>query len=196
MPFDLTSARVKFLPLIVVGGLAFAILAALTAAWGHSSGGRQHEPYAETWKCDGPSRHGRLHKRGHYGPDRLVMKLNTMETAIGIRANQLDAWRDFTDALLAVMERPRRAETESTEEKPEPFAHTQRLANDAIARAESAENLKKAIEALRGILTAEQLNKVTELEAKFRFHHKGRFGSRRSRAPEPSEDRPDEATPE
>jgi hypothetical protein len=101
---------------------------------------------ATTWKCDGPSRHGRLHhKRGHYGPDRLVMKLNTMETAIGIRANQLDAWRDFTDALLAVMERPRRAETRSTEEKPEPFARAQRLADDAIARAESAENLKKAI---------------------------------------------------
>ena len=169
MPFDLTNTRTKFLPLIVVGCLTLASLAVLTSAWGHSSGGGRHERHGKTWKCEGPPEHGRLHhKRSHHGPHRLAMKLGAMETAI--RANQLDAWRDFTDALLTVMKRPPRAESIRTEGKAEPFARAQRLADDAIARAESAENLKRSIEALRGTLTAEQLNKVTELEAKFRPH--------------------------
>jgi hypothetical protein len=132
--------------------------------------------HGETWQCDGPSRHGRLHKRGHYGPDRLVMELNAMEllafapTSSTPGATSLTPFSPSWSAHGAL-------KFGSTEEKPEPFARTQRLADHAIARADSAENLKKAIEALRGILTAEQLNKVTELEAKFRSHHKGRFGS-------------------
>jgi hypothetical protein len=45
------------------------------------------------------------------------------------------------------------------------------LADNAIARGKSAENLSKAIDALRTKLTPEQLDKVSELEAKFRAHH-------------------------
>ena len=53
----------------------------------------------------------------------------------------------------------------------EPFALAQRLADNAIARAKSGEDLLKAVDALRTKLTPEQLTKVAELEARFRAHH-------------------------
>ena len=69
-----------------------------------------------------------------------------------------------------------------------PFALAQRLADHAIARAKSAEDLLKAVDALKAKLTPDQLNKVVELEARFRarFAH----GPRPDFAP-PSPDRGD-----
>jgi hypothetical protein len=134
-------------------------------------------PGAKFHGAYGPSKGG--FKRG-FGPGRLATMLNTAETEIGIRANQLDAWRDFTDALIATMTPPWRQsppETSDASAKPEPFARAQRLADNAIERGRHAQDLAKAIEALKSKLTPEQLAKVAEIEARFGQRHGGsRFG--------------------
>ena len=176
----------RFVPFLVVAILGLSGLVLLTSAWGTASGepgSKHHEKYSN---CEsrhsghaGPRKHwrhggyGRRH--GRHGPWHLAMKLSAMETVIGIRANQLDAWRDFTDALLVVMKRPQFPQ--ASEGKQEPFALVQGLANNVITRAKGAEDLLKATEALRAKLTPEQLEKVSEIEARIRARH-GR-GSRR-----------------
>ena len=82
------------------------------------------------------------HGMGWRNPDQLAKRLNAMETEIGIRANQLDSSRDFTDALLGTMQRPKWQPADVAQggdTKPQPFALAERLADNTIARSKSAE---------------------------------------------------------
>ncbi|RWH34083.1 hypothetical protein [Mesorhizobium sp.] len=106
-------------------------------------------------------------------PEFLAARLAALETRIGIRSEQLDAWRDYTSALQAVLTPPRFDHGPGAPDDPEtggpgapgrpdqaqrdPFAFQERLADEVTKRAASAAKLKDAIAVLRAKLTPEQL---------------------------------------
>ncbi len=129
------------------------------------------------------------HRPGGFGPHRmgpppqfrLAARLAMIETRIGVRSEQLDAWRDYTSALQAVLAPPgpdhgfggsgargpdgRGAEDGKADQGPrDPFAFQERLADDVTERAVAANKLKDAISALRTKLTPEQLEILASAE--------------------------------
>ena len=173
----------KIAAIAVAAVLSIAGLTAVTATladsghrgeWSKPGMGKHHGGKHHGGKnCD---RHGRGGPQGMRGPDYLAKKLSVMETEIGIRANQIDDWRDFTDALQATMKRPMMGPggmggpggMMKPGDDAEPFSLADRFADAAIERGKSAEELKAAVAKLRTALTPEQLDKVKAIEARFR----------------------------
>lgn len=128
--------------------------------------------YAMPWGpggLSGPGGPGGLGPGWGHRPDfrmKLARDLAGLETLIGIRADQLDAWRDYTSALLAVAgpPRPPMPPMGTPADGKGAFAPAERLADAAIARAEAAETLKSAIAALRDKLSPEQIALLQQAE--------------------------------
>lgn len=93
---------------------------------------------------------------------RLASQLSLQETVIGIRAEQLDAWRAYTQAVLAMV--PDREAVlavvgapDDLGSLPAAFARTEAVSEQLMRYADRAEVLQKAITDLRQVLTPEQL---------------------------------------
>ena len=121
-----------------------------------------------------PGPEGHRPGRGPMGPPPAAMVatlLAAAETTIGIRVDQLDAWRAFSAALVALVEPPAPASPPPRGAGPEagaadPFARVEWVAGEIAERGRRAEALQDAIDALRPVLDARQTERLAAFEAR------------------------------
>lgn len=125
----------------------------------------------------GPGFEGRGHRGGPGGPGpgpmgmppaaKVAVLLSAAEVAIGVRVDQLDAWRAFTSALVAMLEPPGPPPHGAPPKlSDDPFERVERIASDIADRGDRAEAVQSAIDDLRDVLTPEQTERLAAFEAR------------------------------
>jgi hypothetical protein len=142
-------------------------------AWFGQDGPGPQEPMRQHGQGFGPQGAG-MRPMGPPPEFMLAARLSALETRIGVRSEQLDAWRDYTSALQAVLAPPRpghapggpdaKGRDNAPGSRPDALAFQEKLADDVIGRAASAGKLKDAIAALRTTLTPQQLEILASAE--------------------------------
>lgn len=129
-----------------------------------------------------------LHRARGFG-HLLAAELSVAETYVGITRSQEDAWRDYTNAMLAFFEHPIPADETDTPASPDDAGPAATLASEHIVRfaalqSARAEALKSAIDSLRLVLDEDQIIRLARSERAIAappFLHGGRHGTERPR---------------
>lgn len=175
----------------VTGGALLATLGAATLGMtpGHAEPPEAVVEAAGPWSCDMPD--VEVEPGPVFDPLRARLMAGVLlaahETALGIRPDQMDAWRAYSSALAAMipsgdrLERWRDTEKRS---KAEAFALVQDIAAAALERARKAERLQETANALKASLSPEQLSlagkmqvRLVERIARFVGRHGESFGA-------------------
>lgn len=93
--------------------------------------------------------------------------LSAQETALGIRTDQMDAWRGYTTALIALLpsgDRLARWTDETKRADAQAFDLAQDIAGAAIERGERARALQDAVSTLKTALTPEQMSMARQMQ--------------------------------
>lgn len=95
--------------------------------------------------------------------------LSAQETALGIRTDQMDAWRGYTSALIGFLPSGDRLGhwlDATTRTDLQAFGLAQDMAGAALARAEKARVLQEAVARLKAVLTPEQMDMARQMQGK------------------------------